>query len=62
MATQKRRRPETVKVMVSEMERAELQAAADRADMPLSTFMRALVLAAVRSGNSVRTVSEMLAA
>jgi hypothetical protein len=53
MATPKRKRPETIKVMATVSEKRELQRAAAKADMPLAMFMRTLTLAAIRRGETV---------
>jgi hypothetical protein len=42
------KRPESIKVMLSAEESAELQAAAERASMGLSVFVRAMALEAAR--------------
>jgi hypothetical protein len=42
------KRPEAVKVMLSEEESIELQKAAERASMGLSVFIRAMALEAAR--------------
>jgi hypothetical protein len=55
-----RRRPVSVRVMMTAAERKEMRRAAFEADMPLSTWMRTLALVAVRQGT--RIVSEARAA
>jgi hypothetical protein len=47
---QKRNRPHAIRVMVSQQERAELRKAAERAAMPMSVYVRAMALAAARTG------------
>jgi hypothetical protein len=42
------KRPESIKVMLSEEESVELQKAAERASMGLSVFVRAMALEAAR--------------
>jgi hypothetical protein len=49
----KRRRPEVVAVQLTAKEKQELQRAADQAVLPLSAFVRALALTAVRRGDLV---------
>jgi hypothetical protein len=44
-----RKRPISLRVMVTAAERKELKLAAAKADMPLSALVRSLALAAVRS-------------
>ena len=53
MATAKRKRPETIKVMATEAEKKELWRAATKADVPLAVLTRVLALAAIRRGETV---------
>lgn len=53
MATAKRKRPETIKIMATAAEKRELLKAAAKADVPLATLMRTLSLAAIRRGELV---------
>jgi hypothetical protein len=53
MATAKRKRPETIKIMATWSEKQELLRAAKKADVPLAVVMRTLTLAAVRRGETV---------
>jgi hypothetical protein len=55
MATAKRKRPATIKIMASEAEAKELRRAARRADVPLATLMRAMTLDAIRRGVTITT-------
>ena len=58
MATRKkpiRKRPVSLRVMVTEAERRELHKVADAAGLPISTFVRMMVLAAARQGLSIAT-------
>jgi hypothetical protein len=48
-----RKRPVSLRVMVTVAERRELKLAAAKADVPLATLMRTLVMAAVRRGETV---------
>jgi hypothetical protein len=50
-----RKRPVGVTIMVSEEERREMRDAADRAELPLSMFLRLLTMAAIRRGETIRT-------
>jgi hypothetical protein len=49
----KRKRPEIVALQLTAQEKQELQRAADQAVLPLSAFIRALALTAVRRGDLV---------
>jgi hypothetical protein len=51
-----RKRSVSIRVMMTEAERDELQRAADKADMSLSGFVRALALTLVRRGETVAEV------
>ena len=48
-----RKRPVSLRVMVTAAERRELKLAAAKADVPLAMLMRTLVMAAVRRGETV---------
>ena len=48
-----RKRPISLRVMVTAAERRELKLAAIKADVPLATLMRVLALVAVRRGEPV---------
>jgi hypothetical protein len=50
-----RKRPLGVTIMVSEEERQEMRDAADQAELPLSMFLRLLVMAAIRRGETIST-------
>jgi hypothetical protein len=52
----KRKRPEIVALQLTAREKQELQKAADQAVLPLSAFVRALALTAVRSGRTTISV------
>ena len=52
----KRKRPEIVALQLTAQEKQELQKAADKAVLPLSAFVRALALTAVRSGQTTISV------
>ena len=52
-ARRPRKRPVGVTVMVSEEERQEMRDAADQAELPLSMFLRLLVMAAIRRGETI---------
>jgi hypothetical protein len=48
-----RKRALGVTVMVSEAERQAMRQAADQAELPLSMFLRLLIMAAIRRGETV---------
>jgi hypothetical protein len=48
-----RKRPISLRVMVTAAERREMKLAAIKADVPLATLMRTLTLAAIRRGETV---------
>jgi hypothetical protein len=50
-----RKRPISLRVMVTAAERREMKLAAARTDVPLATLMRTLTLAAIRRGEIVVT-------
>jgi hypothetical protein len=52
-AARPRKRTLGVTVMVSEVERQAMRQAADQAELPLSMFLRLLVMAAIRRGETV---------
>ena len=49
-----RKRAALVTVMMSEQERRKVRKAADAAGPPLSTFVRLLLMAAIRSGQTIK--------
>jgi hypothetical protein len=57
-AARPRKRTLGVTVMVSEAERQAMRQAADQAELPLSVFLRLLVMAAIRSGQTVGLATE----
>jgi hypothetical protein len=54
-APRPRKRPVGVTIMVSEEERQQMRDAADQAELPLSVFLRLLVMAALRRGETIST-------
>ena len=55
MAAQNRRRNEMVRLMLTAAEKQELQEAANKLDMPVSAFVRAMTLMMVRRGETLVT-------
>jgi hypothetical protein len=51
----KRKRPIIIRISVTAAERKELRLAALKADLPMSSFVRLLALAALRQGLSIAT-------
>jgi hypothetical protein len=50
-----RKRPVVIRMSVTAAERKQLRLAALKADLPMTTFVRALTLAAMRQGLTVST-------